>query len=49
METILLTCLQAQLLSGRINKTNISPQIKLDLIEEVRLKSPKECQTNPLK
>lgn len=49
METILLTCLQAQLLSGRINKTNISPQIKLDLIEEVRLKSPKECQMNPLK
>ena len=44
METLLLTCLQAQLIVGRINKQYISPQQKNDLIWEVKQISPKECK-----
>lgn len=44
METIMLTCLQAQLLVGRINSKNLTSQIKNDLIWEVKQISPKNCK-----
>jgi hypothetical protein len=44
METLILTCLQAQLIAGRVNKQYISPQQKNDLIWELKQVSPKECK-----
>jgi hypothetical protein len=44
METLLLTCLQAQLIVGRVNKQSITPQQKNDLIWEVKQITPKECK-----
>ncbi len=44
METLLLTCLQAQLMVGRVIKTNIPSQSKNDLIWEIKQVSPKECK-----
>ena len=44
MESIILTCLQAQLIVGRINAQPISKQIKNDLVWEVKQISPKECK-----
>jgi len=44
MEALLLTCLQAQLLVGRINKQYISLQQKNDLIWELKQVSSKECK-----
>ncbi len=44
METLLLTCLQAQLMAGRVIKTDIPAQAKNDLIWEIKQISPKECK-----
>ena len=44
METLLLTCIQAQLIVGRVNKQPITLQQKNDLIWEVKQISPKECK-----
>ena len=44
METLLLTCLQAQLMTGRVIKANIPSQAKNDLIWEIKQVSPKECK-----
>ena len=47
METILLTCLQAQLLWGRMqNHPKITKQIKNELLYELKLVSPKNCSIN---
>jgi len=44
MEALILTCLQAQLIAGRVNKQYISLQQKNDLIWELKQVSPKECK-----
>ena len=44
MESFILTCLQAQLIVGKIKKYNFSIQIKNDLILEIKKISPKECK-----
>ncbi len=44
METLILTCLQAQLMVGRIHKVDIPKQAKNDLIWEIKQISPKECK-----
>jgi indole-3-glycerol phosphate synthase len=44
METLILTCLQAQLIAGRVYQQNISKQAKNDLIWEIKQISPKECK-----
>lgn len=44
MESLILSCIQAQLIIGRINKQVIPKQIKNDLIWEVKQISPKECK-----
>jgi hypothetical protein len=44
MEALILSCLQAQLIAGRVNKQDIPKQIKNDLIWEVKQISPKECK-----
>jgi len=44
METLILTCLQAQLIAGRVNKQYISLQQKNDLIWELKQIAPKECK-----
>ena len=43
MEAIILTCLQAQLMVGRIYKVDIPKQAKNDLIWEIKQVSPKTC------
>lgn len=44
METLLLTCLQAQLLVSRIqNNPQLSPQIRNDLIWELKQVTEKKC------
>ncbi len=44
METLLLTCLQAQLMVGRVVKHDIPKQAKNELIWEVKQIAPKECK-----
>jgi hypothetical protein len=44
MEALILTCLQAQLIVGRIHKQEIPKQVKNDLIWEIKQISPKECK-----
>jgi hypothetical protein len=44
METLLLSCLQAQLVIGRVIKAYLSPQTRNDLIWEIRKIAPKECK-----
>jgi len=44
MEALILTCLQAQLIAGRVHKQELSPQAKNDLIWEIKQVSPKECK-----
>jgi indole-3-glycerol phosphate synthase len=44
METLILTCLQAQLIAGRVYKQQLSQQAKNDLIWEIKQISPKECK-----
>jgi len=43
METLILTCLQAQLIAGRVYKQEIPKQAKNDLIWEIKQISPKNC------
>lgn len=44
MEALLLTCLQAQLLVSRIqNHAQLSPQIRNDLIWELKQVTEKKC------
>ncbi len=44
METLILTCLQAQLMIGRVYRVDIPKQAKNDLIWEIKQISPKECK-----
>jgi indole-3-glycerol phosphate synthase len=44
METLILTCLQAQLMAGRVTKHDIPNQAKNDIIWEIKQISPKECK-----
>ena len=44
MEALILTCLQAQLIAGRVHKQNIPKQVKVELINELKIISPKECK-----
>ena len=43
MEAIILTCLQAQLMAGRVLKQDIPNQAKNDIIWEIKQISPKTC------
>ena len=43
METIILTCLQAQIMSGRVLKQDIPLQAKNDIIWEIKQITPKTC------
>jgi len=44
MEALILTCLQAQLIVGRVQKQDIPYQAKNDLIWEIKQISPKTCK-----
>ena len=44
MEALILTCLQAQLIAGRVHKQDIPRQAKNELIWEIKQISPKECK-----
>ena len=45
METLLLTCLQAQLMAGKITANKTLPsQVKNDLVWEIKQVAPKECK-----
>jgi hypothetical protein len=44
METLLLSCLQAKLILGRVMKANMPPQTRNDLIWEIKQITPKECK-----
>jgi hypothetical protein len=44
MEALILTCLQAQLIAGRVHQKNIPKQEKNELIWELKQISPKECK-----
>jgi hypothetical protein len=44
MEALILTCLQAQLISGRINSHSLPKQVKNDLVWELKQITPKECR-----
>ena len=44
MEALVLTCLQAQLIIGRINAHSLPKQTRNDLIWELKQISPKECK-----
>ncbi len=44
MEALILTCLQAQLIVGRIQKQDIPKQAKNELIWELKQIAPKECK-----
>jgi len=43
METVILTCLQAQLMIGRVLKHDIPKQAKNDIIWEIKQITPKTC------
>lgn len=44
MEVIILSCLQAQLIAGRVNKQILTPHQKNDLLWELKQVSPKDCK-----
>ena len=44
MEALILSCLQAQLIAGRVYKQELPKQAKNDLIWEIKQISPKECK-----
>jgi len=46
MEALILTCLQAQMMIGRVSKSDIPKQAKNDLIWEIKQVSPKECKVD---
>jgi hypothetical protein len=43
MEQLILTCLEAQLMIGKVFKTNQPIGVKLELIAEIQGVSPKTC------
>ena len=43
METLLLTCIQAQILSKRIEVSDLTPKQKNDLVWEIGQITPKKC------
>jgi hypothetical protein len=43
MEIIILTCLEAQLIVGRVHKQELPKQAKNDLIWEIKQIVPKNC------
>ena len=43
MEVIILTCVQAQLMIGRVVKHDIPKQAKNDIIWEIKQIAPKTC------
>ena len=43
MEAVILTCLQAQLMTGRVLKQNIPSHVKNDIIWEIKQITPKTC------
>ena len=44
MESLLLTCLQAQFMIGRVNKhPHLTPKIRNEIIWEIKQVSKKEC------
>jgi hypothetical protein len=43
MEAIILTCLQAQIMAGRVLKQNIPNHVKNDIIWEIKQITPKTC------
>ncbi len=43
MEALILTCLQAQLIAGRVQQQDLPKQAKNDLIWEIKQISPKNC------
>ena len=44
METLLLTCLQAQFMIARVNShSNLTPKIRNDIIWEIKQVTKKEC------
>jgi hypothetical protein len=44
METLILTCLQAQLIIARINEGTLPQHVKNSLIWEIKQISPRECK-----
>ena len=44
MEALILSCLQAQLIVGRVYKQELPQQAKNDLIWEIKQISPKTCK-----
>jgi maleate cis-trans isomerase len=44
MEALILSCLQAQLIAGRVYKHDIPKQVKNELIWEIKQIAPKECK-----
>jgi len=44
MDTLILTCLQAKLMIGRVLKVDIPNQAKNDLVWEIKQITPKECR-----
>jgi indole-3-glycerol phosphate synthase len=47
MEVLILTCLQAQLISKRVFTAEMPKQTRNDLIWEIKQISPKECRIDP--
>jgi hypothetical protein len=43
MEIIILTCLEAQLITSRIQERDLSEFLNTELVLEIRASSPKEC------
>jgi len=44
MEALVLTCLQAQLIWGRVSShPQMTPQLKNDLLYELKIVTPKKC------
>ena len=43
MEVVILTCLQAQLVAGRVYRQELPRQANNDLIWEIKQISPKNC------
>ena len=43
IETLILTCLQAQLIVARIQKQNLPALTKTELVQQIQASLPKEC------
>ena len=44
METFILTCLQVQMITAKINNKPLSPEVKIELIRELEKSSSQECK-----